>query len=122
MMKELLGQLLTFDSFPNFAYMMHSSTKIMDRHGASTSSCGDVNPDQETLLISMGFEKDLIQIVLENSSSDTSIDEIITMLSEMGGSCSGNGGGPLHSQGKNPKDIVISPRHHHHRYDKWKVH
>lgn len=117
MMKELLSQLLTFDSFPNFAYMMHSSTKIMDRHGATGNSTGNHGSDNEQhqMLISMGFEKDLIQMVLESSTPDTPFDDIINMLSEMG-SCGGgqagsNGGAVSRSGlGFHGNDIVISPR------------
>ena len=119
MMKELLGQLLTFDSFPNFAYMMHSSTKLMDKHGASSSreSGGAVDKAQEETLVSMGFAPELIRMVLESSEPDTPFDDIVTMLSEMGGGgvggvsgCSGGSDSGGRRVGSRSQDIVISPR------------
>ena len=111
----------------NFAYMMHSSTKIVDRHAASTaaSTAGSVSvssasgggggggaTDQMDILLSMGFAKELIELVLESTPADTPFDVTVSMLSEMGGGAgagAGTGAGGDHYPSSSGP-VATSPR------------
>ena len=105
MLKELLRQLLTFDNFQNFAYMMHSSTRIMDRNVTNEASIdGNLGNCHEKSLLSMGFDRELVRVVLESAAEDTPLDDIVHMLSEMGASSDAFGN-------SDSKDIIFSPRY-----------
>lgn len=108
--KELLAQLLTFDSFPNFAYMMHLSSG--GGGGSGVQAAGITNSvssndtgslakrDEEIALVAMGFPPELVCLVLESAPPDMTLDGMVEVLSDMGSGRATEG----------PRNIVISPR------------
>lgn len=82
MIKEILNQLLTFDSFDSFAVMMSKAAAEQEEY--STLRQPDLgNAKKKETLLSMGFAEVLIDLVLGDSDSSCQMDELVVRLSGM---------------------------------------
>lgn len=80
--KEILNKLLSFDSFESFCTMMYKARQENDLSGQRLSSSSSWRDKQQTLT-SMGFNEVLVQVVLDDSPPDASIEDLVMRLSAM---------------------------------------
>lgn len=96
---DILDQLLTFDSFTAFSDMMSSAAEneeyqrehqshsrpqeVLSRNARESKSTSDGPGRFQSTLLTMGFSEDLIEMVMDSAPEDSSLEQLVMMLSEL---------------------------------------
>ena len=99
--KDILDKLLTFDNFDSFAKMMEDAARdenygqsdedvaydagvaVVRREDTEQEPSAGISDEIINNLLTLGFEQELIDIVVASSPSDTTLEGLVMMLSEM---------------------------------------
>jgi hypothetical protein len=96
-MKDIVGKLLTYNDFDSFVKMMHNvanddnyndddndDAKYTSNHQPSHQSSHHNHHNHHNDLINLGFDEDLVSMILyDESSQDASLEDLVMKLSEM---------------------------------------